>query len=83
MLLSRDSSLGDATQATALVLALERRETGIASLLLDKGADVLKADSEGTLPLHMAAAACGIAMVERILKKMQQARKVVRMLLLT
>ena len=62
------SWLGLLLQMTPLLSALERRETGIASLLLDKHADVLKADSEKTLPLHMAAAACGVTLVERILR---------------
>ena len=63
------------TQVTALLLALEKREPAIANYLLDKGADVFKADAEGTLPLHMAAAACSLPMVDRILKRMTELKR--------
>jgi len=63
------------TQVTALLLALEKREPAIASYLLDKGADVFKPDAEGTLPLHMAAAACSVPMVDRILKRMTELKR--------
>ena len=43
--------------------------------MLDQSADVFKADAEGTLPLHMAAAACSIALVLRILNKMHELKK--------
>ena len=48
------------SEVTPLLLALSLREESIASYLLERNADVFRSDADGTLPLHMAAAACGI-----------------------
>ena len=73
--ISKDERDDSEESKTPLLLALEKRETAIAGLLIDQNADVLKADSENTLPLHMAAAACGTTLVVRILSEMQKMRK--------
>eukprot|EP00960_Hanusia_phi_P060200 764433-Hanusia_phi.AAC.3 len=47
------------SEVTPLLFALSLRQEAMAGFLLERNADVFRSDSDGTLPLHMASAACG------------------------
>ncbi|EKX53557.1 hypothetical protein GUITHDRAFT_39394, partial [Guillardia theta CCMP2712] len=56
------------SEVTPLLLALSLREESIASYLLERNADVFRSDADGTLPLHMAAAACHVDCVKVLIE---------------
>lgn len=63
------------SSSTALLLAMHEEREDVAMWLLGNGADVLLGDDEQTLPVHMAAAACGTAVLDKVILLMEKRAK--------